>query len=638
MTTPSGDPPPSLDELAETPADNVPWTILVYGHADHTLSNSLLTDMGEMAAAQLGGTVQLVLLADWDASQLIAGSDPPSFFPDGLQLYRISGGGAAFELLAQVPEGNLDNPAELTEIVRAVFAGLPSERRGLVLWDHGGGWEGGFGGDTQNGTLASGTPMHAQVLAEAVRAGLDAAGITEAQPLDFVAFDTCLMAGAEVAFPFRDLTSIYLAAAEIDYGAGWNYEATLTHFAQNAQASMADLAVAEVSHWDAHHASATPNDTLLRSHAALDLSQMDAFASASATLTSAMLNSETFDPLELGRSAFFALSPYSSQFEAGSSKPALRDVGQVLSALSSVQSDAGVAQAAQDARVALDAMVLASSQGSLRAGEQAGVHVEQTLGSNLTQDRLQAYRALASKWVGASRWDELLELASAASDAEPPVFEHAVVNAEAASRAAPPVLQFITEDLTTAKAAVYAALQTPENTIVQLGLVGSGLVTPNVVSDFNWDGSVIGFADGQPGMLDVWLDVAAGAQPILTIPGLIDGVSDERIRASLVFGGAEPTASVVVVTEGGTRSTMTTFEIVRAFPSAMFTPLYLEYGDAPDPVLITGNPLAIPVDGFPLFLTYQPAGSYFLTTALTDIWGNEGTALDAVTLIEPLGP
>jgi hypothetical protein len=199
-------------------------------------------------------------------------------------------------------------------------------------------------------------------------------------------------------------------------------------------------------------------------------------------------------------------------------------------------------------------------------------------------------------------------------------------------------LQFLTEDLTTAKAAVYAALQTPANTVIRLGLVGSGRVTPNVVSDFNWDGSVIGFADGQPGMLDVWLDVAAGAQPILTIPGLIDGVSEERIRASLVFGAAEPTASVVVVTEGGTRSTMTTFEILRAFPSATFTPLYLEYGDAPDPVLIAGNPLTIPVDGFPLFLTYQPAGSYFLTTALTDIWGNEGTALDAVTLIEPLGP
>jgi hypothetical protein len=124
----------------------------------------------------------------------------------------------------------------------------------------------------------------------------------------------------------------------------------------------------------------------------------------------------------------------------------------------------------------------------------------------------------------------------------------------------------------------------------------------------------------------------------LTIPGLIDGVSDQRIFASLVFGAAEATASVVVVSAGGTPSTMSTFEIVRAFPAATFTPLYLEYGDAPEPVFVPGNPLSIPADGFPLFLTYQPAGAYFLTTALTDIWGNEGTALDLVTLIESLGP
>lgn len=637
-TPPTGD-APSLDDLATAPAEEVPWTILVYGHADHNLSFSLMRDMEEMAAAQLGSAVQLVVLADWDSSQAVPGSDPPIGFPEGLQLYRIEGGGEAPTLLAQAGEANLDDPAALAEIVRAVFAGLPAQRRGLVLWDHGGAWSGGFGGDSQNGTFVGGTgPMGAQLVAEAVRAGVEAAGITDAPPLDFIAFDTCLMAGAEVAFPFRELTDIYIAAAEIDYGNGWDYEATLSHFAQNPTAPMSELAIAEVGHWDAHHASDTPNDALLRSHAALDLSQLDAFATATATLTGLMVDSTTFDPLELGRSAFFALSPYSSQFQEGSSQPGLRDIGQMLDALGSIQSDPAVAEAATAARSALANVVLASSQGSLRAGTQIGMHVEQTLGSNLTPARLQAYRELASDWVTASRWDELLELASAASDDDPPVFGHAIVNGEGASRAAPPTLQFLTEDATAAKAAVHAAVLTASNTVVTLGLVGTGLVDADVTSEFQWDGSVIGFADGQPGMLDVWLDVTAGNQPILTIPGVIEGVSSEPLFAYLVFGAEDANASVVVVAVGDTASTHSTFEIVRAFPTATFTPTYLEYGAAPQPLLITGDPMDIPEDGFPLVRTYVPAGSYYLTTSVSDIWGNTGGAFDTLTLLEPLGP
>lgn len=61
------EPAPSLYDLAEEPADLAPWTILVYGHADHNLSNALFADMLEMAAAQLDGVVQLVVLADWDS-------------------------------------------------------------------------------------------------------------------------------------------------------------------------------------------------------------------------------------------------------------------------------------------------------------------------------------------------------------------------------------------------------------------------------------------------------------------------------------------------------------------------------------------------------------------------------------------
>src|SRR5262245_41015459 len=79
---------PGLDDLGEQPAPEAAWTVLIYGHGDHNLSNSLLTDLQEMARAKAGAAGQLNVLAltDWDASQAIAGSDPPQAFPEGIQL------------------------------------------------------------------------------------------------------------------------------------------------------------------------------------------------------------------------------------------------------------------------------------------------------------------------------------------------------------------------------------------------------------------------------------------------------------------------------------------------------------------------------------------------------------------------
>lgn len=96
-------------------------------------------------------------------------------------------------------------------------------------------------------------------------------------------------------------------------------------------------------------------------------------------------------------------------------EPGLRDAGQVLGALSLAGTDAAVAQAAQNALNALDEMVLASSQGSLRAGAQMGFHIEQTLGSNLSAERLLAYRGRASQlasWVVVVTGDQLTTMST----------------------------------------------------------------------------------------------------------------------------------------------------------------------------------------------------------------------------------
>lgn len=623
---------PGLDE----PAPEAAWTVFVYGHGDHNLSNSLLVDLREMAQAQLTQDVNVLVLTDWDASQVIAESDPPTSFPAGIQLFRVPGNGAELELVAEGEEQNLDDPNLLASVVGEVFQAFPARHRAVVLWDHGGGWRGGFGSDTENGTVTRPQAMPADVVPMAVQAGLEQAGVTAAPALDLFAFDTCLMSGPEVAYPFRQLTHVYIANAEIDYGAGWDYTATLSHIAANPDAEVTALAAEEVAQWDAHHANATANDALLRSHVALDLTKIESFAQASAALTAAVAQSSSFDPIDLGRSTVFALPPYSSQFENGSSEPQLRDMGQLLTALGASSSDPAVASAASAAASALDQLVIASSQGAIRTQSgQKGFHVELGLAAQLTSETRTLYAERAAEWATASGWDSMFQALVSGADQSEPSIEHAILDT------ALPTLQFSTVDQDAALASVYLARTLDEQTLAFLGLIGSGVIESNSVYDFEWDGTSVVFGDGQPAMLDTWLDVgSSGAEPVFMVPGVLSGASEEPLLTNLVFGASDTAASVAVVTFGSVASTLTLAEIASAAPGATFTPVYLGLDLVTgESSLLTGDAMPMPESGaYPLAFDYVPGGDYQLLTSVTDVWGNQGVVLDPVSLAGPLGP
>lgn len=635
--------PPDIDEVP--PAMEAAWTVFVYGHGDHNLSNSLLADLGEMAKAELGdpGAFNLVVLTDWNASQTLAGSDPPEHFPTGVQLFRVPGGGAELEVVAEGDELNLDDPEVLTSVTEDVFKAFPAQHHGIVLWDHGGAWSGGFGHDTQDGTDTSPTGLPAENIPPAIVKGLDAAGVNGTPPLDFFAFDTCLMQGAEVAYPFKDLATVYIANAEIDYGNGWDYTATFSYLAANPDASATAFGKAEVGHWNAHHETATTNDALLRSHAAIELSKLEAFATATADLSSAISESSSFDPVDLGRGSFLALPPYASQFEnAGSSLPGLHDAGQVLDALAKSDSDPDVAAAATKARSALDDLLIASSQGSLRTdAEQAGVHLELGAASTLTSDKLAEYKQRAASWDKATRWSGVLATLAAGADSEPPTFEHSVDNADGASASAPPVLHFSTPDVDAAKATLYLGRDLDADNLLLLGLVGTAPIEPKEPYDFGWDGTVATFADDQPAMLDLWLDTgSANGDLVLMVPGLLDGAADESLVTYLVFSSSEAGPSVAVVSLGDVASTLTVGEIAQSAPDATFSPLYYVVNRTNgETQLVNGDPIPLPSSGtFELKASFVSAGGYYFFSALTDVWGNQGINVDGFQLTEPLGP
>ncbi|HEX5101445.1 MAG TPA: clostripain-related cysteine peptidase [Polyangiaceae bacterium] len=634
--------PPTIDELE--PDAEAAWTVFVYGHGDHNLSNSLLADLAEMAKADLGapGDFNLLVLTDWNASQTIAGSDPPERFPTGVQLFRVPGKGKDLEVVAEGAEENLDDPDVLASVTADVFKAFPAEHHGVVLWDHGGAWSGGFGHDTQDGTDMAPKGLPAESIPPALLAGASGADISARPPLDFVAFDTCLMGGAEVAYPFKQLASLYIANAEIDYGNGWDYTATFSYLASHTDATPAAFAKAEVSQWDAHHENASTNDALLRSHAAIDLTKMDAFVQATSLLTNAISTSESFDPVDLGRGSFLALPPYASQFEnAGSVLPGLHDLGQVLDALGASQSDATVAAAAKKARTALDALLIATSQGSLRSdASQAGFHVELGAASTLTADHVAEYKQRAASWDGDSGWSSVLATLAGGADSTPPAYTHSVDNADGATASKPPVLRFKTADADAAKASVYLGRDLDADTLVVLGLVAAAPIDANEDYELGWDGTVTTFADDQPAMLDIWLDTgSADGEAVLMIPGVLDGAAEEGLVTYLVFAPSEGGPSVAVVVLGDVASTLSVEELVQAAPRATFSPLYYVVSKSSGQTeLVTGDAMPLPASGtFELKSSFVGAGGYYLFSSLTDVWGNQGVEVDAFELAEPLG-
>jgi len=260
--------------------------------------------------------------------------------------------------------------------------------------------------------------MTAKQVSDALTAGLVAAGVKGQRPLEFLAFDTCLMAGNEVMYEFQNLAKTYIASAEIDFGLGMDYQATLGYIHANREASAIQIATAEVSHWNAHHTSvtATAEDGYIRAHAAFDMSKFPAYVNAWRNLVTTMTTSNV-QWLEVGRKQYKTLPAYWVRDVAGASnRSALRDVGQFLQELTADNIPASVASDASTVKAALDAMVLNVSLGSLRSGKQSGLHGEVSppavwksvrMKNGVSVTRKQEYEVTA--WHQETMWGKVLD-------------------------------------------------------------------------------------------------------------------------------------------------------------------------------------------------------------------------------------
>jgi hypothetical protein len=602
----------SDDEDPDPARETKDWTVLVYGHGDHNLSNSLLRDLQEVAAARIDtDKVNVLALVDFDASQTSEALG--GRFPSGYSVFEFPGSGEEPVEVGAGEELNLDDPAVIERLTEEVFEAYPARKRGVILWDHGGAWSLGFGGDTQDGTLRRPRGVSVVELSQALRSGLTGAGITADPPLDFLAFDTCLMAGAEVVSEFSRLTRVYIADAEIDYGAGWDYDAAFTWLSANSAADAKTFGMAEVDTWDAHHAQASVSDALTRSHVALDMSAWQEVLAA----TDALVSDPGAPAATIARSGYFSLPSYSNTGIIASGEENLRDVGGFARRLAQAGSDSAGTLLRR-----LSGAILNSSQGSLRtAAGQLGLHVEMPTGAAF-EDVAAKYADLAPSWVEQSSWSTFLHGLSKASDAQGPVLT------QSAGAPGSRSVVFSAADADTADALVLLA--TPLNGMLAfIGTIGYAPIEPGDSYEAAWDGHIL-LAGTEELIVSVLPGLTGGdaeTPPIFMMPMYWP---EEDVVLGFLFSPDDSVAKYAVLL-GDQPAVLTSEELVELAGNIALHPVFVGVTEMGEAQTLTGeNALRLARGGIPLQLVSDAADQFFAATLVTDVWGNQNAELTEI--------
>lgn len=628
------------------------WTILVYGHADHELTPPLVIDLDEMSRAALGTNVNVIVMADWDASARI-GDDPefnalwtrlmPSaartggvFFPSGTQWLRVPGGGRQLELVQTSPEQNLDDPSVMAEAVRNALVRYPADRYGIVFWDHGGSWRGGFGSDSQNTHSLStgrrpGTGIGVQAIAGALRSALSLAGLG-GRRLEFIAFDTCLLGSVEAAYPLRDLAHVYLAEAEVDFGRGWDYAATLSRLAADPSISAQAFARAEIADWSTHHSSATPADLLIRSAVALDLARMDALAAATRTFTSSLLTDPMMATPSVARATVRSAPVYRPTFEPGTEAGAYRDFGQVLDSLGGLSIAPTTRSALAALSSALDATILARDQGSIRAlARQRGVQIALPEWITFTDSLEGTYRSNASEWSGATRWSELISALSPGS-VRAPVISATWSNTSNADGISRPRVNFtVTGEPASALVLLLQldlASPVPGYQWRLLGVVASASIDPGVPYQYVWNGLRMELPDGQPILTLPFLRTydasSMSTYPLESGLGVCVGIR-RSFACALVWEPSSLRVSLIADISDPQRPRYYVPATMARIGVTGFLPVYVMQNNAGASMNSTGRTIPFPADGrFAMRRVPAAAGAFEATVGARDVYGQTG--------------
>lgn len=186
-------------------------TIMIYmvGSDLETECGAATADMREMLNATVDTEKHNILVYTGGTTQWQVEGIPN----DGNVVYQLTENG--FEAASASDTClNMGETKTLADFIAYGLSNYVTDKYGLILWDHGGGPNGGYGFDEIYNDALSLKEMQ-----DALQTGTQAAGKT----FEWIGFDACLMSSLEVASAFAPYASYLIASQEAEPAYGWDY-------------------------------------------------------------------------------------------------------------------------------------------------------------------------------------------------------------------------------------------------------------------------------------------------------------------------------------------------------------------------------------------------------------------------------
>lgn len=135
---------------------------------------------------------------------------------DSISRYVVENGELVLKETAE--NASMGNPDTLSDFLNYCTTEYPAEKKGVILWDHG-------GGSLKGVCYDENYSMDSLTLTE-----LDQAFSSVNQKFDFIGFDACLMATYDTAAVISKYAEYMIASEEIEPSGGWDYSNLVQSF------------------------------------------------------------------------------------------------------------------------------------------------------------------------------------------------------------------------------------------------------------------------------------------------------------------------------------------------------------------------------------------------------------------------
>jgi hypothetical protein len=205
---------------------------MVYLDGDNDLEQDAITNFLQMADVGSTSNVNIVVQMARGGANAVGDS---SFgdWTDCRRFYITTNTTPASTPIQDLGQVDMANPNTLINFVQWATMNFPAMNYALVIWNHGGGWEGVCQDDNFGDTTMSMAGL--QQALTSIREDLGC-------NLNILGFDACLMQMTEVAYQIRGTTDIMVGSEEQVPGLGWPYKDILSNLTSNPFVSETTLA------------------------------------------------------------------------------------------------------------------------------------------------------------------------------------------------------------------------------------------------------------------------------------------------------------------------------------------------------------------------------------------------------------